>query len=65
MEDIRDQASLLLARLGAGGRPTFRWRFAYLGVPATARILELGRGPGTFWKQNLDRLPPDWEIVSS
>jgi len=43
----------------------FRWVFDQLDLPAQARILELGCGAGTFWLDNLDRIPPGWEVILS
>ncbi len=40
-----------------------RWVFDHLDLPASARILELGSGPGWLWSSNRDRIPPDWEIT--
>jgi len=42
-----------------------RWVFDHLELPATARVLELGCGPADLWRQNLDRVPPGWDVVLS
>ena len=43
-----------------------RWEFDhYLDLPADARILELGTGPATLWRGNLERIPPGWSITLS
>ena len=42
-----------------------RWIFDHYNLPARARILELGCGPGTLWLQNLDRIPKGWDITLS
>lgn len=34
-------------------------------IPASARILELGCGPGTLWVKNQERIPSGWEITLS
>ncbi|HUS15045.1 MAG TPA: methyltransferase domain-containing protein [Chloroflexia bacterium] len=40
-----------------------RWVFDQLGLPATARVLEVGCGPGRLWRDNGDRIPPGWTIT--
>jgi ubiquinone/menaquinone biosynthesis C-methylase UbiE len=43
-----------------------RWFFDHLlTLPANAKILELGCGPGYLWKENVDRIPPAWDITLS
>jgi 2-polyprenyl-3-methyl-5-hydroxy-6-metoxy-1,4-benzoquinol methylase len=42
-----------------------RWVFDQLGLPARARILEVGCGPGNLWVANLARIPEGWQIVLS
>ena len=43
-----------------------RWVFDHFEtLPATARILELGCGPGTLWQENLARVPVGWTITLS
>lgn len=42
-----------------------RWVFDQLNLPPGCRILELGCGPGTLWRENLDRLPPAGELILS
>ncbi|NJN81943.1 MAG: hypothetical protein HC802_06415 [Caldilineaceae bacterium] len=35
-----------------------RWEFDhYLDLPADAKVLEVGCGPGSLWTENLDRIP--------
>ena len=41
------------------------WYFDQLDLPATARILELGCGPGYLWRDNLARLPASWDVTLS
>jgi ubiquinone/menaquinone biosynthesis C-methylase UbiE len=41
------------------------WIFDHFNLPAQARILELGCGPGQLWLNNLHRIPPGWEITLS
>jgi SAM-dependent methyltransferase len=40
-----------------------RWLFDRVAPPAGARILEVGCGPAEFWKRNLDRIDPTWELT--
>jgi ubiquinone/menaquinone biosynthesis C-methylase UbiE len=42
-----------------------RWLFDRVAPPSRAQILEVGCGPAEFWKQNLDRIDPWWEITLS
>ena len=43
-----------------------RWVFDHLlTLPADAKILELGCGPGYLWKENADRIPSTWDITLS
>jgi len=42
-----------------------RWCFDQLDLPPEARVLELGCGPGYLWRENLDRIPPEWTIIVS
>src|SRR5262249_14678806 len=42
-----------------------RWVFDQLDLPARARILEVGCGPGNLWVANLARIPEGWRIVLS
>jgi ubiquinone/menaquinone biosynthesis C-methylase UbiE len=40
-----------------------RWLFDQLGFPSKARIIEFGCGPGWLWAENLDRIPPGWDVT--
>lgn len=40
-----------------------RWLFERVAPPPGARILEVGCGPAEFWKRNLDRIDPTWQIT--
>ena len=42
-----------------------RWVLDRMQLPAKARVLELGCGPGTLWLDNRHRLPADWEVLLS
>jgi ubiquinone/menaquinone biosynthesis C-methylase UbiE len=42
-----------------------RWCFDQLELPAGARILELGCGPGYLWRDNLAHIPMNWDISLS
>lgn len=55
----------LHARYGTNSYPWFRWVFDQIVAvaPASARILEVGAGPGGLWRENLDRLPDSWRIT--
>jgi ubiquinone/menaquinone biosynthesis C-methylase UbiE len=42
------------------------WVFDHiLALPANAKILELGCGPGYLWKENANRIPSTWDITLS
>ncbi len=44
----------------------FPWIFDILEtLPSTARLLDLGCGPGYMWKECLDRIPEGWSITLS
>jgi len=34
-------------------------------VPANGRVLELGCGPGTLWRENRERIPSVWDVTLS
>lgn len=42
-----------------------RWVFDQLELPANARLLEVGCGPGRLWSRNADRIPAGWQITLS
>ena len=42
-----------------------RWYFDQLALPTEAHILELGSGPGYLWRDNLDRIPAEWQVTVS
>lgn len=41
------------------------WVLDQFDLPPTAQILEVGCGTGKLWRQNLDRVPPAWQITLS
>jgi len=44
----------------------FPWVFDILEtLPSTARVLELGCGPGYIWKECIERIPDGWSITLS
>jgi ubiquinone/menaquinone biosynthesis C-methylase UbiE len=59
----------LSARLGLHDRFSvnpLRWHrfvFDHFELPETARVLELGCGMGTLWRENAERIPAGWHIV--
>ena len=42
-----------------------RWVFDQLALPADARVLELGSGPGWLWRGNVERIPAGWTVTLS
>jgi ubiquinone/menaquinone biosynthesis C-methylase UbiE len=40
-----------------------RWVFDRIGLPETARILELGCGPGELWRSNQARIGRGWRLL--
>ncbi len=41
------------------------WVFDRFALPTSSRILELGCGTGRLWRENLNRIPPNWSITLS
>ena len=41
------------------------WVFDHYNLPEECRVLELGCGQGDLWRENIDRIPPGWEITLS
>lgn len=67
-EQYRTDANLraridLHQRFSTAKEDWHRWLFDRVAPPAGARILEVGCGPAEFWKQNLDRIDPSWELT--
>lgn len=67
-EQYRDDANLS-ARIDLHRRFTtndygwYRWVFDHFDVPADARVLEVGCGPGNLWHENRERVPSAWRIT--
>jgi ubiquinone/menaquinone biosynthesis C-methylase UbiE len=40
-----------------------KWVFDHLQPGPESRVLELGCGPGSLWRPNLDRIPAGWQIT--
>jgi ubiquinone/menaquinone biosynthesis C-methylase UbiE len=58
--------SALVGKFSTNRYPWYRWvfdQFEELGSGSV--VLELGCGPGSLWKRNLDRIPPSSTIVLS
>ncbi|MBN1200237.1 MAG: class I SAM-dependent methyltransferase, partial [Anaerolineae bacterium] len=70
-EQYRDHTNLsaraaLHARFSTNTYGWHPWVFdRLLDLPPTARVLELGCGPGWLWRENLDRIPAGWTITLS
>ena len=43
----------------------FRWVFDQYEIAPTAKILELGCGPGDLWIENMNRIPAGWDVTLS
>lgn len=52
----------LHARFSTNKGEWHRWVFDQLALPANARVLEVGCGPGQLWLRNADRIPP-WQVT--
>lgn len=67
-EQYRDASNLgartaLHERFSTNRYPWQRWVFDAFDLPAEARILDVGCGPGNLWAENLDRLPERWDVT--
>lgn len=58
-----DTRIALHRRFGTAEEPLPRWIFGQLDLPTSARILELGCGPGLLWADNRERIPDGWTIT--
>jgi len=53
-------------RFSANPYGWMNWVFDHLlALPANAKILELGCGPGYLWRENVSRIPSTWDITLS
>jgi len=59
------QRTAVIARFRTNRHSWHRWVFDQFDFARESSILELGCGPGTLWKQNLDRTPATATIVLS
>ncbi|MCX7838302.1 MAG: methyltransferase domain-containing protein [Anaerolineae bacterium] len=50
-------------RFGTAPRRWFAWVFDHLTLPPNARVLEIGCGVGTLWRQNRAQIPPTWQLI--
>jgi ubiquinone/menaquinone biosynthesis C-methylase UbiE len=61
-----DARVLLHQRFSINSYGWFKWVFdTLLKLPEDAKILELGCGPAYLWKDNMSRVPADWNITLS
>jgi SAM-dependent methyltransferase len=69
-QQYRDSSNLnariqLHARFSTNSYNWYLWVFDHLHMAPQGQVLELGCGPGRLWLENLDRIPPGWEITLS
>ena len=70
-DQYRDESNLdarveLHRRFSTNSYGWFPWIFDILeSLPSTARVLELGCGPGYMWKESINRIPDGWSITLS
>jgi ubiquinone/menaquinone biosynthesis C-methylase UbiE len=57
--------SALVGKFSINRYPWYRWVYEQLDLSSGAIVLELGCGPGSLWKRNLDRIPAGGTIVLS
>jgi ubiquinone/menaquinone biosynthesis C-methylase UbiE len=67
-EQYRDDSNLrarieLHRRFSTNPEPWHRWVFDRFDFPDDAELLEVGCGAGELWLQNLDRIPPGWQLT--
>jgi SAM-dependent methyltransferase len=57
------RARIGLYQYGTNPRGWQQWMFEHYTLPADARILEIGCGPGILWRANQERIPAGWTIT--
>jgi ubiquinone/menaquinone biosynthesis C-methylase UbiE len=57
--------STLVGKFSTNRYSWYRWVFDQLSIGAGSAVLELGCGPGSLWKRNLDRIPDAARIILS
>src|SRR5215469_7164829 len=63
--NFRKRAALV-GKFSTNRYPWYRWVYDQLeDLTPAAKVLELGCGPGSLWKRNLDRIPAGCTIVLS
>lgn len=55
----------VVQRLSARSLDWYTWIFGLIKKAPNCRVLELGCGPAYLWRENLERIPPDWQITLS
>ena len=55
----------LHARFSVNQQGWVQWLFEQLEAGPGSRFLELGCGPGLIWRENLARVPRDWQLLLS
>jgi len=55
----------LHARFSTNPEPWWDWVWRMMTLSANARILEVGTGPASFWRSNLDHIPASWDVILS
>lgn len=68
IEQYRTPANLqarisLHERFGTNPLRWQHWVFDHIQAPAAAWVVEIGCGPGTLWRDNRNRIPPDWHLL--
>jgi ubiquinone/menaquinone biosynthesis C-methylase UbiE len=69
-EQYRDSSnfrkrSALVGRFSANRYPWYRWVYDQFQLGSSSAVLELGCGPGSLWKRNLDRIPSGAMVILS
>ena len=67
-DQYRDSRNLgaraqLHQRYGSNSTGWFNWVMAHMGLGQMNSVLECGCGPGWLWRNNLDELPADYQIM--